>query len=138
MLLEGNEAWNAIFLVQPDALGKDDQVRRALRNFREACKRAPRHLSGAIWGRKAQVEEHLGRGVQCGARKLGVQVASRCFWLRLDGSSVFLKVPPPRIPRNRSGDTPRVAVSARGRRRRAYRDAASGPKTPEFPMVPKP
>jgi len=52
-------AWAALFLVPPDALGKDDQVRRALRNFREACKR---------------VEEHVGRGVQC-------------FWLRLETSS---------------------------------------------------
>lgn len=52
-------AWAAIFVVPPDALGKDDQTRRALRNFREACKR---------------VDEHVGRGVQC-------------FWLRHDASS---------------------------------------------------
>lgn len=55
----GGCAWAAVFLVPPDALGKDDQVRRALRNFREACKR---------------VEEHVGAGVQC-------------FWLRLATSA---------------------------------------------------
>lgn len=58
----GGCAWAAVFLVPPDALGKDDQVRRALRNFREACKR---------------VEEHVGAGVQC-------------FWLRLATSASAL------------------------------------------------
>ncbi|CAL1156224.1 unnamed protein product [Cladocopium goreaui] len=50
----GGCAWAAVFLVPPDALGKDDQVRRALRNFREACKR---------------VEEHVGAGVQFGIQR---------------------------------------------------------------------
>eukprot|EP00931_Biecheleriopsis_adriatica_P058742 TRINITY_DN3504_c0_g1_i2.p1 TRINITY_DN3504_c0_g1~~TRINITY_DN3504_c0_g1_i2.p1 ORF type:complete len:646 (+),score=152.64 TRINITY_DN3504_c0_g1_i2:62-1999(+) len=43
-------AWVAVFMVPADALGKDDQARRALRNFREACK---------------TVRQHAGQGVEC-------------------------------------------------------------------------
>eukprot|EP00930_Biecheleria_cincta_P097109 TRINITY_DN88839_c0_g1_i1.p1 TRINITY_DN88839_c0_g1~~TRINITY_DN88839_c0_g1_i1.p1 ORF type:complete len:640 (+),score=108.61 TRINITY_DN88839_c0_g1_i1:32-1951(+) len=54
-------AWIAVFVVPADALGNDDQARRALRNFREACK---------------TVRQHAGSGVECFWARRGFNVES--------------------------------------------------------------
>ncbi|CAE7800019.1 DNAJB6 [Symbiodinium microadriaticum] len=55
----GSCAWVALFLVTPDLLGKEEKARRALRNFREACRNVKEHASHSF----------------------------ECFWARHDGSS---------------------------------------------------